>query len=161
MTRSTSLSGQAKSAAQRAMAPVAVAACAAGCACCGACGGGALGDAPVVRVFVAVPIIAGIARLVRGGRTMSGSWLALGGAMLCWAAGMAATMAGTLGLDVADPERLSMLLYVLYGVPIIFALASPTGDDWKVRLLDGALSRTSVSGLFAAGDLRSGSRRQT
>jgi diguanylate cyclase (GGDEF)-like protein len=67
-------------------------------------------------------------------------WLPMGAAMLCWAGGMATTMVATLFLEITSEDRLSMLLYVLYGVPLIFALASPEDERWPVRLLDAAMA---------------------
>lgn len=67
-------------------------------------------------------------------------WLPMGAAMLCWGAGMAATMVATLFFEITSEVRLSMLLYVLYGVPLIFALASPEAERWPVRLLDAAMA---------------------
>lgn len=90
--------------------------------------------------LAAAPLLAGLACLHRGRRDGYEGWLPLGLAMLCWAGGMIATMAGTLLLDAAEENQFNMLLFVLYGVPIIFALASPEDDKWPVRLIDAALA---------------------
>ncbi|HUD91027.1 GGDEF domain-containing protein [Sphingobium sp.] len=90
--------------------------------------------------LIGLPLLAGCAciRLVR--RESWEGWLPLAAAMLCWAGGMAATMVGVLMLDVESEVSLSMLLYVLYGVPLIFALASPPEEAWYVRCVDAVLA---------------------
>ncbi|WP_285020987.1 GGDEF domain-containing protein [Novosphingobium sp. fls2-241-R2A-195] len=90
--------------------------------------------------LMAAPILAGMACLYRGWKDGFEGWLPAGAAMLCWAGGMASTMVATLFLDIVHEDRLSMLLYVLYGVPLIFALASPADEKWQVRLVDAALA---------------------
>lgn len=90
--------------------------------------------------LIAAPVLAGLACLYRGWKDGFEGWLPAGAAMLCWAGGMTSTMFATLFLDIVREDRLSMLLYVLYGVPLIFALASPAGEKWQVRLVDAALA---------------------
>lgn len=97
--------------------------------------------------LIAAPTAAGLACIYRGARQGLEGWLPLGAAMLCWAGGMAMTMIDTLFLAITGEERLSMLLYVLYGVPLIFALASPEDEKWQVRLVD-ALLATALGYLF-------------
>lgn len=98
--------------------------------------------APVASQFILtlIPLAAALACFRRAYSDAAGLWVALGSGMVCWAGGMAAALGGT--LLPGDPrfEAASMLLYVLYGVPLIFALASPEGDAWQVRLIDGALA---------------------
>ena len=70
-------------------------------------------------------------------------WVAMTAAMILWSAGMAANMIVTLFAGVGDSvDAISMLLFVLYGVPLIFAAASPEHDPWHVRLVDGLLALT-------------------
>jgi len=100
---------------------------------------------PVSYAFLcAAPLLAGAACLLRSRRTIVyGNWLALALAMLFWAGGMLAGMWQDLVRQ--DPNAtpgLSMLLYVLYGVPLTFILASPGRDAWWLRLIDGALAAT-------------------
>lgn len=90
--------------------------------------------------LILAPVAAGATCLYRGWKQGIEGWLPLGAAMLCWAGGMATTMVATLLLDITSEDRLSMLLYVLYGVPLIFALASPEDERWPVRLLDAAMA---------------------
>lgn len=90
--------------------------------------------------LIAGPVIAGLACIHRGMKDGLEGWLPLGIAMLLWASGMTTTMVATLFLDITTEDRLSMLLYALYGVPLIFALASPEDDRWHVRLVDALLA---------------------
>jgi diguanylate cyclase (GGDEF)-like protein len=90
--------------------------------------------------LIAAPVAAGLACLYRGWREGFEGWLPLGAAMLCWAGGMTTTMVATLFFAITSEDRLSMLLYVLYGVPLIFALASPEDEKWHVRLVDALLA---------------------
>lgn len=103
-----------------------------------------LADESATRIsftwLIAAPILAGVACLYRSGRDGLEGWAPAGAAMLCWAGGMGSTMIATLFLDIMHEDRLSMLLYVLYGVPLIFALASPADEKWQVRLVDAALA---------------------
>ncbi len=67
-------------------------------------------------------------------------WTALGAAMLLWAGGMAAVMAGEMLAGFDDDGAIGLLLFVLYGVPLIFVAASPARDGWWVRLVDAGLA---------------------
>jgi len=69
----------------------------------------------------------------------SRGWIAVALAMVLWSAGMATSMVATLFVGISV-DALSVLLYVLYGVPLIFAMASPDHELWYVRLGDGALA---------------------
>lgn len=93
-------------------------------------------------LLTAAPLLAGGACLVRAqGAADRGEWIALGGAMLLWAGGMAGNfllLSQAVHEDMAT--RVTMLLFVLYGVPLIFTVASPAGEGWPVRLVDGALA---------------------
>jgi diguanylate cyclase (GGDEF)-like protein len=90
--------------------------------------------------LIGSPVLAGILCLLRAKRDGWEGWLPLAAAMLLWAGGMAATMFGLMAMDVESEMSLSMLLYVLYGVPIIFALASPAEEAWYVRVVDALLA---------------------
>ncbi|KQM19633.1 GGDEF domain-containing protein [Novosphingobium sp. Leaf2] len=90
--------------------------------------------------LVAAPAIAAAACFRRAARDGLEGWLAAGIAMTCWAGGMASvTIAATL-LDIGDENRMGILLFVLYAVPLIFALASLEVDRWPMRLVDAALA---------------------
>jgi diguanylate cyclase (GGDEF)-like protein len=98
---------------------------------------------PISFAFlVAAPLIAAGACLARWRREASANgWIELALAMLLWSGGMAVTM--YVDVIVADPDAtpgLGMLLYVLYGVPLIFAVASPRDDPAYVRAVDGVLA---------------------
>ncbi|KMS52569.1 diguanylate cyclase [Novosphingobium barchaimii LL02] len=99
--------------------------------------------------LIGAPVAAGAAALYRGWKEELEGWLSVGAAMLCWAGGMAATMVNTLFLDIISEDRLSMLLYVLYGVPLIFTLVSPEEEKWPSRLVDAAMA-AALGGLFYA-----------
>ncbi|WP_103099096.1 GGDEF domain-containing protein [Novosphingobium guangzhouense] len=74
-------------------------------------------------------------------------WSLLAFAQLLWAGGMAANGLVYLALGYETGESIaSMLLFILYGVPIIFATASPTREVSPVRLIDGLLAL--MLGLF-------------
>ncbi|SEL53379.1 diguanylate cyclase (GGDEF) domain-containing protein [Pseudoxanthomonas sp. GM95] len=69
------------------------------------------------------------------------AWIALAVGLLLWAGGMAVNMVQTVLLDSADATAgASILLYVLYGVPLTFALASPERERWQVRVVDAVLA---------------------
>lgn len=110
-------------------------------------------NAPVTLMFETLaPLIAAIACLWRAlrsrGRARQG-WMALGAAMLCWTAGIGSQLAEALLTPAATGNgAVSMLLFVLYGVPLIFMLASPGGDPWRVRAVDGVLALI-LGGLFS------------
>lgn len=99
---------------------------------------------PLSYVFLsAAPLLAGASCFLRGRRpgAIAGNWLALAAAMLLWAGGMLAGMWQDLVRH--DPNAapgLSVLLFVLYGVPLTFVLASPGRDAWWLRLIDGVLA---------------------
>lgn len=95
-----------------------------------------------ILAMTAAPLIAGGACLVRARLgAYAGAWWALTLAMLLWAGGMAGNLiASMLDYGVTGTASLSMLLFVLYGVPIIFATASTRREIWSARLVDAALA---------------------
>lgn len=83
------------------------------------------------------------------GRARQG-WLAVAVAMLCWTAGVGSQFTGSLTpAGASGSGAISMFLFVLYGVPLAFVLASPAGDPWRARLVDGALALV-LGALFGA-----------
>lgn len=92
--------------------------------------------------LTAAPLMAGAAclyRARRGGYVRG--WIALAVAMLLWAGGMAGNLYAGLVLDSwSGVGALSMLLFILYGVPIILVLAVPEREHWLVRLIDAGLA---------------------
>jgi diguanylate cyclase (GGDEF)-like protein len=76
------------------------------------------------------------------------NWTGLGAAALIWACGMACGFyMDVFATNGSDTSGLSILLFVLYGVPLTFVLASPQGDIWSARLIDAGLALT-LGGLF-------------
>jgi diguanylate cyclase (GGDEF)-like protein len=90
--------------------------------------------------LVAAPLLAGLVCIRRSIREGLEGWLPLGFAMLIWASGMASSTIARMIFEIDSEDRLSMLLYVLYGVPLIFALVSPEADRWTMRLVDAVLA---------------------
>jgi len=92
--------------------------------------------------LAATPLLAALACLRRcRGHAAVGGWAALALAMLLWAGGMAAAMYHEVFLGgVNTTPGLSMLLYVLYGVPLTFVLASPGREVIHARIVDGVLA---------------------
>ncbi len=84
-----------------------------------------------------------------GGRARS-AWLLVAFAMFCWSVGVGWQLLGALTLaDHYGTGAISMFLFVLYGVPLVFLLASPDGDPWRARLVDGVLA-VVLGALFGA-----------
>jgi diguanylate cyclase (GGDEF)-like protein len=94
--------------------------------------------------LVAAPAIsAGVCfwRAHKVGYSLTKGWSALGLGILLWAAGMALNMRQEVFLqNLNSTPGDSMLLYVLYGVPLTFAIASTDENIWYVRLIDGVLA---------------------
>lgn len=92
--------------------------------------------------LILAPLMAGAACIYRarhGG--FARGWIALAIAMLLWAGGMAGNLFSGLVLDSwSGVGALSMLLFILYGVPIILVLAVPEREPWPVRLIDAGLA---------------------
>ncbi|HEY9130968.1 MAG TPA: GGDEF domain-containing protein [Dyella sp.] len=91
--------------------------------------------------LVAAPVLAAAICLRRWRDTryvLIDGWLALAAGMLLWALGMGLNMREEvfLGNTDATPGD-SMLLYVLYGVPLTYAIASPRREVWYARAIDG------------------------
>jgi diguanylate cyclase (GGDEF)-like protein len=92
--------------------------------------------------LIGAPLLAACICLWRCRRSDAASaWMALALGLLLWAGGMAVNMVESVSRDnAAATPGLSLLLYVLYGVPLTFALASPAREAWQVRVLDGVLA---------------------
>lgn len=92
--------------------------------------------------LVGAPLLAALACARRAWRSdMRVGWLSLALGMLLWAGGMALNMYQEIGLGNADATPgASMLLYVLYGVPLTFAMAHPRHEPWYLIVIDGALA---------------------
>ncbi|WP_199100512.1 diguanylate cyclase [Dyella sp. ASV21] len=99
--------------------------------------------------LIAAPLLAGLAcmRRSRGDSAASG-WIALALGMLLWTVGMASNMLMELILVHGTPTPgVSMFCYVLYGVPLTYAMATPAKEAWPVRIIDGLLA-LSIGYLF-------------
>lgn len=96
-------------------------------------------------VFIAgAPALAALACVLRDRdpATNRSGWLAIAVAMALWSAG---ALAHLLPPPTPDAEPifnpgLGMLLFVLYMVPLGFALGYPGSEPWPVRAVDGALA---------------------
>ncbi|WNL44391.1 GGDEF domain-containing protein [Dyella sp. BiH032] len=99
--------------------------------------------------LIAAPLLAALACAWRSrGDPVAHGWIALALGMLLWTAGMASNMVMAMVLANANPTPgLSMLCYVLYGVPLTYALATSPREAWPVRLID-ALLALAVGYLF-------------
>lgn len=87
-------------------------------------------------------------RALRSPEAVRQGWFAVAAGMLCWTAGVGSQFLGSLTpAGASGVGAVSMLLFVLYGVPLAFVLASPAGDPRWARMVDGALS-LALGGLF-------------
>ncbi|MGN7830054.1 diguanylate cyclase [Pseudoxanthomonas sp. 22568] len=108
-----------------------------------ACAIGLSAAAPMASFpfLVAAPAIAAASCAVRMRRTRrwDQNWAAVGFAMLLWTSGMFMAMWQVrTGSPAAGTA--SLLLYVLYGVPLTFAIASVGREAWYLRLIDAVLA---------------------
>ncbi|HJR74363.1 MAG TPA: GGDEF domain-containing protein [Luteimonas sp.] len=105
--------------------------------------------APSFVFLIGAPLLAAAACLFRARRGLARSqWHALALGLLLWASGMAAIMhAEVFQANIDATPALGMLLFVLYGVPLTYALAGNENDSRKIRLVDGALA-LALGGLF-------------
>lgn len=99
--------------------------------------------------LVVASLAASIACIFRSRRSSASlDWMALSLAVLLWSLGMATSLIQEAILATADSTAgLSMLLYVLYGVPLVFILASREHEPWRVRCLD-AVQALALGSLF-------------
>jgi len=98
---------------------------------------------PVSYAFlIGAPVLAALACLWRGRRSASiVGWFAMALGIGLWAAGMAVNMYQEVVRGNADATPgLSMLIYVLYGVPLTFAMAHPRHEAWYLSLIDALLA---------------------
>ena len=92
--------------------------------------------------LTAAPLLAAAACLWRARRDGAAlGWRATALALLLWAGGMAFNMIDALGAGRADvTPRASLLLYVLYGVPLVFILARARRERLSISLIDAAMA---------------------
>lgn len=88
------------------------------------------------------PLLAAVACLWRARRDRAAlGWRAMALALLLWAGGMAFNMIDALGAGRADfTPHASLLLYVLYGVPLVFILARARRERSGISLIDAAMA---------------------
>nr|WP_295381968.1 diguanylate cyclase [Pseudoxanthomonas sp.] len=108
-----------------------------------ACAIGISGGAPLASYpfLVLATLIAAISCAWRARRTArpEREWDLAALAMLLWGGGMLmATWQAVTGGQLA--ATVSLLLYVLYGVPLTFAIASAGSEAWPLRLIDAVLA---------------------
>ena len=110
--------------------------------------------------LIAAPLLAGLACAVRARRSgPHAEWNALALAMLLWGAGMAACMYQEEFRANSDgTPALGMLLFLLYGVPLIHLLSgqehdvrAPQGGAWSEVWRDGRRDYFTCHDALAAG----------
>lgn len=91
--------------------------------------------------LVTAPLLAAAACLWRGRRSEAAiGWWALAAGMVLWSAGMATNMYQELARGQLFTPNASLLLYVLYGVPLIFAMANAGDRRWYLVAIDATLA---------------------
>lgn len=92
--------------------------------------------------LIAAPLLAAAACLWQGQQRQAAlGWQATALAMLLWAGGMAMNMVDAVrGGDATATPQISLLLYVAYGVPLVFVLARARRERWAISLIDAALA---------------------
>ena len=111
------------------------------------------GQAQIVSYtfLIGAPLLAMVACLARARSSgVAQAWYILALALFLWACGMAASMYIDVFHGGDGVSGLSVLLYVFYGVPLTFLVASPREDFWAARLID-ALLCLALGGLLFAG----------
>lgn len=102
--------------------------------------------------LILAPLLAAGAVLVCARSSQAAlNWYALALSLCLWDVGIVATWY----MDVVAPvttdlSGLSMLFYVLYGVPLTFIVASSNDEIWPARVIDAVLA-LALGGLFFAG----------
>ncbi len=92
--------------------------------------------------LIAAPLLAAGCCLWRARRDAAAlGWCAIAVAMLLWAGGMALNLIDALAAGRTDlTPRASMLLYVLYAVPLVFILARARSERTSISLIDATLA---------------------
>ena len=100
--------------------------------------------------LIGAPLLAMVACLARARySSIAPAWYILALALFLWACGMAASMYIDVFHGGNGVSGLSVLLYVFYGVPLTFLVASPREDFWAARLIDALLCLALGALLFA------------
>lgn len=92
--------------------------------------------------LVAAPLLAACSCVWRARQDRAAlGWYATALAMLLWAGGMTLNLVDAVGAGRADiTPRASMLLYVLYAVPLVFILARARRERTSISLIDAAMA---------------------
>ncbi|WP_282272302.1 GGDEF domain-containing protein [Stenotrophomonas sp. PS02298] len=92
--------------------------------------------------LVAAPLLAACCCVWRARHDRAAlGWYTIALAMLLWSGGMALNLADALGAGRADiTPRASLLLYVLYAVPLVFILARPRRERAIISLIEAAMA---------------------
>jgi len=90
---------------------------------------------------VLVPLLAALACWRHRREGFAQGWGALALALTFWSAGLSINILELVGLPNPEPgPSISVLLAVLYGVPILFMVASPAAEASSVRIVDAAMA---------------------
>ena len=106
-----------------------------------ALGAGLAGIGSFIFLTVA-PLLAGAACLWRSRRGHASlDWYAIALSMLLWAGGMAFNLVDAMDAGRADlTPRASLLLYVLYAVPLVFILARARHERPSISMIDAGMA---------------------
>lgn len=100
--------------------------------------------------LIIAPLLAAAACFAHRSNGSKLNWLAMSLGLALWAAGMAANAyVDLISPDGGQVSGIATLFYILYGVPLIFTIASPKGEIWPARLTDGFLALVLGGLLFA------------
>ncbi|WP_343610995.1 diguanylate cyclase [Novosphingobium sp.] len=98
-------------------------------------------DVISISFQVTAPLLAALACFLRRREGYAQGWCALALALIFWSAGLSINILELVGLPNPEPgPSISVLLAVLYGVPILFIVASPAAEALSVRVVDAALA---------------------
>lgn len=94
-----------------------------------------------IGLQVLAPLLAALTCFLRRRQGYAQGWCALALALIFWSAGLSINILELVGLPNPEPgPSISVLLAVLYGVPILFIVSSPAAEALSVRVVDAALA---------------------
>jgi hypothetical protein len=98
-------------------------------------------DVISISLQVIAPLLTALVCLRRRREGFGQGWCALALALLFWSTGLSINILELVGLPNPEPgPSISVLLAVLYGVPILFMIASPPNEAFSVRVVDAVLA---------------------
>jgi len=110
----------------------------------------ARGETISLAFLMLIPLLAALTCVKRARECGTRRWMIFAAGLTLWSCGMLSNLLVRLTLGhTNDESSLSLLCFVLYGVPLIFVTASPADESWPVRLVDAALA-LSLGLLFFA-----------